>query len=277
MPLPNPELAQAIVEQNVAFHEAQARLYDLSHPELTNLYQRVMLRRDLRRVRELLSDVERPLAVDVGAGTGRLSLALARAGFEVIALDNSPAMLEVLRGRYERLREPKGALRTVVAGAEELSEGLLDGEQPHLIACSSVLHHLPDYLQVLRQACRLLPAGGCLYVAHEPLPAQVESKTLSMRLVGLLDTLLRTPQQLYKNAVRARMKLPKPPPAPLMDYHDRQGLDVAAMRGLLAEEGLEIVFERRYKDRKMAVMTVLDTYVLKTPNWKFALLGRKKG
>lgn len=275
MPPPDRELAQAIVEQNVAFHEAQARLYDLSHPELTNLYQRVMLRRDLRRVRELLGAVERPLAVDVGAGTGRLSLALARAGFDVIALDNSPAMLEVLRGRYERIRPPKGSLRTLVAGAEELDEGLLEDRRPDLIACSSVLHHLPDYLQVLRRACGLLPAGGCLYVAHEPLPAQVVGKTLSMRVVGLLDALLRTPQQLYKNAVRARMKLRRPPSAPLMDYHDRQGLDVAAMRGLLAEEGLEIVSERRYKDRKMAVMTLLDTYVLRTPNWKFALLARK--
>lgn len=269
-------LAREIVEQNIAFHEAQARLYDLSHPELTNAYQRLMLRRDLRRIRELLADVPRRLALDVGAGTGRLTLAFARAGFEVIALDNSPAMLAVLRQRYERLGGVPEALQTVTAGAEALNAGLAGGRPVHLIGFSSVLHHLPDYLQVVRQAGAMLAPGGVLYITHEPLPAQVARKTVAMRAVGLVDTLLRTPQQMCKHFARRTMDLPPPPPAPLMDYHDKAGLDLAALTQVLAEQGFEIVAQRRYKDRKMAVMAVLDTYVLRTPNWKFALIARRQ-
>jgi len=268
-------LAREIVEQNIAFHEAQARLYDLSHPELTNAFQRVMLRRDLARIRALLAGVARPLALDIGAGTGRLTLAFARSGLDVIAVDNSPAMLAVLQRRYERLPAPKGTLETVVAGADGLSPAFAGARPVHLIGLSSVLHHLPDYLRVVRQAAAMLAAPGVLYITHEPLPAQVRGKTLAMRAVGLVDTLLRTPQQLYKNVVRARAKLPPTPPAPLMDYHAKGGLDLAALLALLEDEGLEIVMQRRYKDRKMAVMALLDTYVLRTPNWKFALLARR--
>jgi len=173
------------------------------------------------------------------------------------------------------LPAPRGALETAVAGADAIGSPLVGGRPVHLIGFSSVLHHLPDYVQAVRQAGEMLASPGVLYITHEPLPAQVPGKTFAMRAVGLVDTLLRTPQQLYKNVVRARAKLPPTPPAPLMDYHDKGGLDLAALLALLEDEGLEIVMQRRYKDRKMAVMALLDTYVLRTPNWKFALLARR--
>jgi SAM-dependent methyltransferase len=265
-PVPDEALSREIVSQDLAFHEAQARLYDLSHPELTNAYQRVMLGRDVRRLRDLLSDVERPLALDVGAGTGRLSLAFVRAGFDVIALDHSSAMLEVVGRKYGRLPEPKGTLRTVVAGADDLGPDLSPDRPVHLVAFSSVLHHLPDYLDVVRGAARLLAPGSCLYITHEPLPAQAQGRTIGMRAVRLADEILRTPQH-----------RPASPPAPLMDYHDRAGLDIDAITSVLEELGCEVVMQRRYKDRKTALMAVLDTYVFRTPNWRFALLARRHG
>jgi SAM-dependent methyltransferase len=50
--------------------------------------------------------------LDVGAGTGRVTLDLARAGHSVLALDRDPALLDVLRRRARGL-----AVRTVVADA----------------------------------------------------------------------------------------------------------------------------------------------------------------
>jgi len=43
------------------------------------------------------------LILDLGAGTGRVALALARAGYFVVGLDNSPAMLRRARGNRRRL------------------------------------------------------------------------------------------------------------------------------------------------------------------------------
>lgn len=54
--------------------------------------------------------------LDVGAGTGRVSLALARAGFEVTAVDREPALLDALAERAAGL-----AIETVCADARSLS------------------------------------------------------------------------------------------------------------------------------------------------------------
>jgi SAM-dependent methyltransferase len=56
--------------------------------------------------------------LDVGAGTGRVTLDLARAGSDVIALDIEPRLLAALRRRADRL-----PVRTVVADARELPAG----------------------------------------------------------------------------------------------------------------------------------------------------------
>jgi SAM-dependent methyltransferase len=53
---------------------------------------------DLELWREL-ADAERGPVLDVGAGTGRVTLELARRGHEVVALDREPAFLDALRAR----------------------------------------------------------------------------------------------------------------------------------------------------------------------------------
>ncbi|MEJ7783864.1 MAG: class I SAM-dependent methyltransferase [Solirubrobacteraceae bacterium] len=54
--------------------------------------------------------------LDVGAGTGRVSLELARAGHEVVALDLEPELLAVLTDRAEGL-----AVQTVAADARDFA------------------------------------------------------------------------------------------------------------------------------------------------------------
>ena len=55
-------------------------------------------RADLALWRELAASEAGPV-LDVGAGTGRVTLELARAGHEVVALDREPQFLETLRAR----------------------------------------------------------------------------------------------------------------------------------------------------------------------------------
>ena len=66
---------------------------------------------DLALWRELAAAEEGPV-LDVGAGTGRVTLDLARAGHEVVALDREPRFLNALRARAGGL-----AVQTVVGDA----------------------------------------------------------------------------------------------------------------------------------------------------------------
>ena len=55
-----------------------------------------------------------PPCLDAGAGTGMITIPLARAGIDLVALDSSPSMLDVLRSRLksgDRIRVIEGDLR----------------------------------------------------------------------------------------------------------------------------------------------------------------------
>jgi SAM-dependent methyltransferase len=72
---------------------------------------------DLPLWREL-ADREGAPILDVGAGTGRVALDLARRGHEVVALDRDPALLEALRDRAGSL-----PVSTVAADARDIDLG----------------------------------------------------------------------------------------------------------------------------------------------------------
>ena len=70
---------------------------------------------DLRLWHELAAGAHTPV-LDIGAGTGRVALALARSGVEVIAVDHDAALLDELRRRADGL-----PVRTCVADARTLT------------------------------------------------------------------------------------------------------------------------------------------------------------
>jgi SAM-dependent methyltransferase len=72
---------------------------------------------DLSFWRQLAARTGGPV-LDVGAGTGRVTLELARAGHQVLALDRDDALLEVLRERAGALD-----VRTIVGDAQAFSLG----------------------------------------------------------------------------------------------------------------------------------------------------------
>lgn len=73
-------------------YAVDARFYDLWHPSEGP---------DIGLWQSFAARTDRPV-LEVGVGTGRVALALARAGFEVLGVDPSPAMLAVARAKAER-------------------------------------------------------------------------------------------------------------------------------------------------------------------------------
>jgi len=91
--------------------------------------------------------------VDLGAGTGLLAAAVAPFAGRVVAVDPSPAMLDLARGR--------GGFETVEAGFLTYEH---DGDPPAFVYTRNALHHLPDFWKgiALARVHDLLADGGTL-------------------------------------------------------------------------------------------------------------------
>lgn len=105
----------------------------------------------------------RGLAVDLGAGFGMHAIALARAGWKVLAIDSSEVLLAQLTEFGAGL-----PIRTAHADLREFA-AQLQGRAPQLILCmGDTLTHLKDHAEVealLRQVAFSLDSGGRFVVS----------------------------------------------------------------------------------------------------------------
>ena len=133
-----------------------ATTYDGSLPEHVREHYRT------KRVRLVESLLPRGFVLDVGCGTGELTMAIAARGYRVVGLDRSHGMLEVFRGR---------AGGRVVQGSSDalpFRSGSFD-----LVVTVATLHHVggPDVIRaMLRDLVRVAraPGGVVLVWDHNP-------------------------------------------------------------------------------------------------------------
>ena len=112
-----------------------------------------------RQVDRLLAPLSFASALDVGAGTGRHALRLARQGARVAALDQSPEMLAVARlaAQHEGL--------SIDFHLRSLDDDLpFEAEQFDLLICALMLCHVPGLARALREFARVLQPGGHLLI-----------------------------------------------------------------------------------------------------------------
>jgi ubiquinone/menaquinone biosynthesis C-methylase UbiE len=99
-------------------------------------------------------------ALDVGGGTGRLSILLAHLVGSVVVTDPSAGMVEVARERIEAA----GLSERVRAVRADLTTERLDGTYD-VVWSSMALHHVQNLGGLLRSVAGLLAYGGRLLVA----------------------------------------------------------------------------------------------------------------
>ncbi|MES5488613.1 class I SAM-dependent methyltransferase [Bradyrhizobium sp. INPA03-11B] len=103
-------------------------------------------------------------ALDVGAGRGIASYALARTGFAVAALEPDPSAIvgaAAIRGLAQQTQLP-------IQVVEEFSERLpFDDATFDLVFARAVLHHTRDLDGACREMFRVLRPGGMLIAARE--------------------------------------------------------------------------------------------------------------
>jgi ubiquinone biosynthesis O-methyltransferase len=107
----------------------------------------------------LLAQIPFSRVLDVGSGTGRYALKLARRGASVTALDQSPEMLAVAR----QAAQQEGLL--IDFQLASLDEGLpLAASQFDLLVCALMLCHVPDLAHAVQEFARVLRPGGYLLI-----------------------------------------------------------------------------------------------------------------
>ena len=178
-------LREQILNENVKLHRVEAAWYDRIHPEEFNWFEQRRIAADLRFFRERIPQ-EHPCFLDIGCGTGNLFLKLLGSGCRVWGVDISPEMIAVLRGKIPAADAARADL--TVQPVDEYLEACtvrFDG-----IVASSVLHHLPDYLQTLRTALGLLKPGGWIYLTHEPTKEALSPDPFLRKVLWQADNLL---------------------------------------------------------------------------------------
>jgi ubiquinone/menaquinone biosynthesis C-methylase UbiE len=102
------------------------------------------------------------VVVDLGCGTGQVSLPLAWQGAQVLAVDVSSAMVRALHSRAQ-----EQGVRNLEVLALPIEDLALPAESVDLIVSSYALHHLrdPDKARLVAAAARWLRPGGRLVIA----------------------------------------------------------------------------------------------------------------
>jgi ubiquinone/menaquinone biosynthesis C-methylase UbiE len=171
-----------IHEANVVVHRFEAERYELLHPEVYGKQEQKRITSTLKIVDKLIAD-NKKVALDFGAGTGNLTGKLLHMDYKVTAVDISAEMCAVLKKRFRSFLE-SGKLVLINSPVEDASfaKGEFD-----LIACYSVLHHLPDYAGALRKLSVFLKKGGVIYIDHEASPSYWKGESNSLaHLVKLI-------------------------------------------------------------------------------------------
>lgn len=157
-PDPDEDLIGQLIDAGAREHYADAALYDF---EYRRRRADVTFYRELARTR--LGTGGKRRILELGAGSGRVTIPLARDGHRVVALDQAPAMLAKLRQRVAALPEAARDRVEVVQG--DLCTFELAGTFDLAIACFNVFEHLYTRGEVdacLRRVAAHLAPGGAL-------------------------------------------------------------------------------------------------------------------
>ncbi len=157
----SPDLIDNLVDAGSREHYSDAALYD---------YEYRRRRADVTFYRELANQRGAKRVLELGAGSGRVTIPLARDGHEVVAVDQSRPMLAKLRARVAALPPAAASRVRVVEG--DLRDFTVPGKFPLVIAAFNVLEHLytrGEFAACLaRVAAHLAPGGAFAFDVQLP-------------------------------------------------------------------------------------------------------------
>jgi len=147
---------------NMNYIEEYYSNYDEEGRLLSN-HGQVEYRTMMKYIHEAALNISAKKILEVGAGTGRYSIALAEEGFEVDAVELTDHNLEIMNSKLDGMQN----IRTYQGNALDLS--MFENESFDITLVLGPMYHLytkEDKLQTLKEAIRVTRKGGYILVAY---------------------------------------------------------------------------------------------------------------
>ena len=105
-----------------------------------------------------------PKVLDLGAGEGSVTLPFLELGAKVTAVDISGSQLDALKTKCKHFGE------MLEVRCEDIKDTLINSDEKYdIIVLNSFLHHVPDYLGVIRETIKILNPHGHFFSFQDPL------------------------------------------------------------------------------------------------------------
>ena len=117
----------------------------------------------MKYIREFISSASEPNILEIGAGTGRYSVYLAKQGYDVTAVELILRNLEILKSKLD------GSERMTALQGNALYLSVLPDAVFDLTLLLGPMYHLytrEDKIQALSEAVRVTKPGGYIFVAY---------------------------------------------------------------------------------------------------------------
>ena len=148
-----------------AYQGAEAVRYEGVHGDIFNSIEQQRLYSMLREaVRSVQTGAQPVRALDFGCGSGNLTRHLISLGVQTVSADVSDDFLEGIRRKFSTT----GLSETFRLNGTDLAN--VPDAHFDLVATYSVLHHVPDYLAIVRELGRVVKPGGIVCIDHEVTP-----------------------------------------------------------------------------------------------------------
>jgi SAM-dependent methyltransferase len=166
MPLSPEELYNA----SRGYYDRNASRYEAASWYYFNGYKTAAVSHEISACRELLAGRPSLRVLEIGPGTGYLlHFLLDQQGAPVryTGIEHSAEMRRILETRHA------ARCQNFTLIGESVTSGLIAAKVPpasfDLVMGSSILHHLPDYEDVVRALAACVAPGGLLYIVREPI------------------------------------------------------------------------------------------------------------
>lgn len=260
---------------NVSAYDAEAtkKYIDgaphIKHDSLRKLYGKLVI----RAFDSAALHTKIPKVLDLGAGEGSVTLPFLDLGAKVVAVDISSSQLDSLKTKCSHFGD------MLEVRCEDINDTLKRNEGKYdIVVFNSFLHHVPDYLEMIRKATMMLNHHGQFFSFQDPLRYDSVGKStmnvsklayFSWRIfqgdvIGGLKRRIRRSQGIYiEDSVHDNA-----------EYHvTRNGVDQDSIQFLLERQGFDCNIVH-YFSTQSSLFQPIGT-ILNMKN-SFAVLAQKR-
>jgi SAM-dependent methyltransferase len=247
--------------KNKSFYDRNAHRYEAASWYYFNKYKNNAVLVELKKCAQILCGKSAIRVLEIGPGTGYLLgklLSVSNADIYYTGIEHSAEMSKRITDRYGTSCKSFKTISDSVT-VEQLRRDFYT-ERYDLIMGSSILHHLPDYPDVISVLSQLLAGGGLIYFVREPIHRDEcrPSNFLSDKLESFysyVNTLLMSPSvrsRLWPNKIKAEDMTKIVHPKLISD-----GVSIQAFEKL-QKNNFRMVSMRKYNRRVSWLLSYLE-------------------